>query len=133
MYVRDPPFADIGYHYVISNAFPTIQSWREKQPLPENDGHVWDGRDIDHDGDIDEEIGAHALGFNSRSLGIAFVGEHGMLTGLQIQSALRLCKDLALQYSVDYKNIIGHYETGANKTCPDLDMPHFRELLYAQD
>lgn len=131
MYERDPPFADIGYHYVISNAFPTFESWRDKKPVVENDGRMWLGRDLDHDGDVDEEKGAHALGWNSRSLGIAFVGEHGALTGLQIQSAIRKCRDLALQYEVPYTNVIGHYETGANKTCPDLDMDHFRELLNA--
>ena len=130
MFVRKPPFADIGYHYVISNPFATFESWRDKKPDMGNDGKVWPGRDIDHDGDIDEEIGAHALGWNSKSLGIAFVGEYGMITGLQLQAALRLCADLALRYEVPYVNIIGHYETGANKTCPDLNMDHFRELLH---
>ena len=130
MYVRDPPFSDIGYHYLIANPFHTFESWRDHKPVPEHDGKVHLGRDLDHDGDVDEEIGAHALGYNSRSLGIAMVGEHGMLTGLQIDAALSLCRELTHQYHVPYENVIGHYETGANKTCPDLDMPHFRELLH---
>jgi len=120
---------DIGYHYLITNPFPTFDSWREKKPIPDHDGQVCLGRDLDHDGDVDEEIGAHALGWNSKSLGIAMIGENGMLTGLQLQGALSLCRDLAHRYRVPYSNVIGHYETGANKTCPDLDMSHFRELM----
>lgn len=131
MHERNPPFSDIGYHYVITNPFPTFESWRYKRPVLGHDGKVWPGRDLDHDGDIDEEVGAHALGWNSKSLGIAFVGLNGMLTELQLKAALSLCRELTHQYQVPYDNVIGHYETGANKTCPDLDMDHFRELLRA--
>ncbi len=120
---------DIGYHYVLTNPFPTFESWKNKRPIPEHDGKIHDGRDIDHDGDIDEEIGAHAFGWNSFSLGIALVGDEGMVTGLQLQSALSLFRDLAHKYQVSFKNVIGHYETGSNKSCPCIDMDHFRRLL----
>jgi hypothetical protein len=122
-------WADVGYHYVVTNPFPTFESWKEKKPVPEHDGQVHPARDLDHDGDVDEEIGAHARGWNSHSLGIALVGDEGMVTGLQLNAALGLCKELAHKYQVPYANVIGHYETGANKTCPCIDMEHFRELL----
>lgn len=120
---------DIGYAYLITNPFPTFESWKQKRPVPEHDGQLHLGRDLDHDGDVDEEIGAHARGWNSKSIGIAMVGEHGMLTGLQLKTALSLCRDLSFRYQVPHANVFGHYETGANKTCPDLDMDHFRGLL----
>jgi N-acetylmuramoyl-L-alanine amidase len=53
----DRGWLDIGYTYVIRR-----------------NGSVEKGRDLDNDGDVDEEIGAHALGHNSHSLGICLVG-----------------------------------------------------------
>ncbi len=126
---RNPPWADIGYHYLVGNPFPTFETWKHKRPSIENDGKLFPGRDLDHDGDVDEEIGAHAIGWNGRSIGIAYVGEGGHITGAQLHEMLSLCRDLCHRYRIPFKNVIGHYETGANKTCPDLDMDHFRELL----
>ena len=50
----------IGYNYVIRRS-----------------GLVEFGRDLDQDGDIWEEIGAHVRGHNSRSLGICLIGGKG--------------------------------------------------------
>lgn len=113
---------DIGYHFVITNPFPTFDSWKEKKPVPGHDGQVHGGRPVN-------EIGAHAYGYNDKSLGVALVAENGMTTGLQVQAALKLMRELTMRYEVAYKNVIGHYETGANKTCPDVDMDYFRGLL----
>jgi hypothetical protein len=132
-HIAPPPhgrgWQDIGYAYVLTNPFPTFETWKNKTPIPSHDGQVHLGRDLDHDGDVDEEVGAHALGWNSRSIGIALVGENGMVTGLQVKHAAGLCRDLAHRFEVPYANVIGHYETGANKTCPDIEMDHFRKLL----
>ena len=72
----DPPplgrgWADIGYHYCIGNGYPTYDGYLYRRLEMDADGAIWPGRDLDRDGDVDEEFGAHALGFNSRSLGIA--------------------------------------------------------------
>jgi len=50
-------WSDIGYHYVIRR-----------------NGAVELGRDLDKDGDVDEEIGAHAYGHNATSIGICLIG-----------------------------------------------------------
>jgi hypothetical protein len=133
-HTAEPPngrgWADIGYHYILTNPFPTYETWYRKRPQIDWDGRVWPGRDIDRDGDVDEEIGAHALGFNGKSLGIALVGREGMFSSAQMRSAVSLCRDLSLKYMVPNQNIIGHNETGrTSKACPCLDMTHFRALV----
>ena len=131
----DPPpigrgFVDIAYHYIIGNPYTTYESFLYKRPTVESDGAIWPGRDLDHDGDVDEEIGAHALGFNSRSLGICFVSLDGMLTGAQVTSGLKLCTMLMARYGVPVQKVIGHTETGnTSKPCPVFDMGYFRDLL----
>lgn len=53
----DNGWRDIGYHYVIGR-----------------DGKCEKGRDLDGDGNVDEEVGAHVLGHNAHSIGICLVG-----------------------------------------------------------
>jgi len=48
---------DIGYHFLILRS-----------------GVIEDGRDLDKDGNIFEEIGAHTYRYNKNSIGIALVG-----------------------------------------------------------
>ena len=57
------------------------------------------------------------------------VGKDGQFTGRQIKSALDVCLQFLANYPIE--QVIGHCETGADKTCPDLDMDWFRELLGA--
>ena len=131
----DPPplgrgWRDIGYHYIIGNAYPTYEDYLHRRPKVETDGSIWPGRDTDHDGDIDEEIGAHALGYNSKSLGVCFVSKDGLLTGLQVRAGLGLCTMLMNRYGVPVEKVIGHTETGnTSKPCPVFDCGYFRDLL----
>ena len=128
---------DIGYHYLIGNSYPTLERFLHQRPDLENDGTIFPGRDLDHDGDVEEEIGAHVEGWNSKSLGVALVGRvrqfgenaGGGFTSAQIRSALHLIRDLCHRHEVPFSNVLGHYETGAPKSCPDLDMEFIRELL----
>lgn len=120
---------DVGYHYVVTNCFPTFSSLKYQRPVPEHDGVVWDGRDLDHDGDVDEEIGAHAYGYNSRSLGIGFIGQGGIYTSKQLLAGEDLTVRLLRQYDVSINNILGHYEAGSSKACPELDMEYIRARL----
>ena len=65
----------IGYHYVITNPYPTYNDLKKKTPQLAFNGKVCLGRDTDHDGDVDEEIGAHTLGYNTKSIGICLIGK----------------------------------------------------------
>lgn len=128
-HVGERKWKDIGYHFVIGNAFPTFGSHKNGRPDPEHDGQVLNGRDLDRDGNVEEEIGAHVEGWNHNSLGVALVGRRGVFTGAQIIAAVALCRSLCEKHGIPFLRVIGHYETGAKKTCPDLDMNWFRERL----
>lgn len=87
-------WGDIGYHYFI-----------------EPDGVVKKGR-------ADNVTGAHTIGHNHDSLGIALAGHFDLeLPTPQQEEALRsLLARLAAEYGVSKKNIVPH-RTYANKTC----------------
>lgn len=101
----DRGWAGIGYNYIIRR-----------------NGIVEKGRDLDNDGDVDEEIGAHALGHNANSIGICVVGGKAKgpthpvnFTRHQWQSLEVLCERLVK----DYPNaeVIGHSDV-SKKPCP---------------
>ncbi|NDV94346.1 hypothetical protein D0T84_05360 [Dysgonomonas sp. 521] len=92
-----------GYHYVI-----------------ELDGKIRKGRS-------EEEIGAHAFGWNKNSIGICYIGGLGKngeakdTRTLQQKSALTaLLYDLKVRYPE--AEIIGHRDTGAQKSCPCFEV-----------
>ena len=99
---KERGFAGIGYHYLIGL-----------------NGEIWKGRD-------EWEIGAHTLGENQRSIGIAYVG--GMTkdmkkakdtrTELQKKSMLKLIKELKTKYH--NAKVYGHRDF-AKKDCPSFD------------
>jgi hypothetical protein len=134
----DPPpqgrgWVDIGYHYVITNQYPTYESLKNNRPDILSDGQLCPGRDTDHDGDVEEEIGAHCVGYNDKSLGICLVGAKGEYTTKQIDRLYATCLQLMARYNIPVANVLGHYETdngkSQGKTCPDIDMPKMRETL----
>ena len=99
---RQRGFSGIGYHYLIGI-----------------NGEVWEGRPI-------EKAGAHTEGYNSMSIGIAYVG--GMdsqmknpkdtRTQAQKESILRLLKELVIKFPK--AEIYGHRDF-AKKACPSFD------------
>jgi len=105
-------FSDVGYHFLI---------WR--------DGTVAAGRAI-------QLQGAHARGYNHRSLGIALVGHHDRepLTDAARDALVDLAVTLAHTYGVASADIIGHREVYDRmgdrrlKTCPGtrVDMDDLR-------
>lgn len=123
----------IGYHYVITNPYPTYNDLKKKTPQLAFNGKVCLGRDTDHDGDVDEEIGAHTLGYNTKSIGICLIGKKGVYTDAQILSVIALCTRLCIKYNIPVANVIGHYESASGKaegkTCPDMEMNEFRRKL----
>ena len=92
---------DIGYHFVI-----------------DLDGTIEKGRPI-------EQIGAHCLGHNSRSVGVCYVGglRHGKpddtRTEEQKKALRKIVSELRRKYGV--LEVHGHCEY-ANKKCPCFDV-----------
>jgi len=117
---------DIGYHFVIGNGRP-----RPDLFVPSLDGTVEVGRFLDGDPLItDNEVGAHALGYNDSSIGVCLIGKNAF-TAAQIGSLLHLLHDLRKRFSIENGAVLGHYETplAGGKTCPNIDMSHVRYLL----
>ena len=111
-------FKKIGYHFVILNGKETSNSFDENK-----DGIIEIGRK-------ESETGAHALGYNSNSIGICMIGKD-KFTYKQFESLRKLIKYLQNKYSIPTENVIGHYETpkANGKTCPNFDMVEFRKTL----
>jgi len=108
----------IGYHYVITNG--AQNSCRPYKGS--DDGIIQDGRNV-------EKQGAHVRGHNSDSIGICLIGKHHF-TGKQMFYALpALLNFLFNTYKLDSDNIFGHNEFNPEKTCPNFNVNHLRNLL----
>jgi N-acetyl-anhydromuramyl-L-alanine amidase AmpD len=100
---------DIGYHFVIRR-----------------DGTLETGRDLDKDGDIFEEVGAHTVGYNGASIAICMVGGKGddgkaennftLKQFETLESTLRFIKSVYPKATTH-----GHREF-AQKECPSFDV-----------
>lgn len=106
-YHRSLGWADIGYHYVI---YP--------------DGSTHPGRPV-------ELSGAHTIGHNAHSIGIAYVGgldsdgqPADTRTPNQRVTLLQLVKDLMEEHNI--AKIHGHCEFAA-KACPCFDVQRWRK------
>lgn len=103
-------WSDIGYHFVIRR-----------------DATIETGRDLDHDGDIYEEVGAHVEGWNKNSIGICMVGGKGddgkpedNFTPAQYDSLESLLRVIKADYPK--ATIHGHREFNSGKQCPSFDV-----------
>lgn len=102
---------DIGYNFVIKR-----------------DGTVQNGRDLDKDGDVFEEIGAHVAGFNGRSIGVCLVGgmsytgkPENNFTKEQFDALEKLLYVLTRRYPG--VKVYGHRDfPGVSKQCPCFDV-----------
>lgn len=99
-------WSGIGYHFVVLE-----------------DGTIQKGRWIDN-------IGAHARGFNSKSIGICRIGNVNDTTPRQMKSLLKLTRLLQEQYNIKTEQVCGHKELlNVSKLCPGMDMYIFRREL----
>lgn len=111
-------WSDIGYHYGIELVGARYE--------------ILKGR-------MDNEVGAHCIGFNDDSIGICMVGNFDQQGPSQEQQdvALKLCRSLMAIYSITPQSVLGHWETYAlrdqpvQKSCPGnrFSMPEFRRKL----
>lgn len=114
--VNNPPFltaldhmsrgwGDIGYHAVVGGDQFLVR-----------DGHVYVGRSV-------LEAGAHTLGFNRNSLGIAVNGnfEKNKPTTAQLQASARITRACSVIYC--QPAIVGHKELDSSTVCPGKYFP----------
>lgn len=100
-------WSDIGYHWIVRR-----------------DGRVEQGRPEDRSG-------AHAVGYNSDSIGVVWIGEKQI--GIkQRQQLLRVLRGLCKEYGISVVDVVGHCELpGVKKSCPVIDMNLLRgDLLF---
>ena len=106
-HVNERGWRDIGYHKVIKR-----------------NGDVEDGRDV-------RDSGAHAAGYNSKSVGVCMVGgmaeDNSAENNFTAQQWTALL-DLVKQIKVDYPeaNVIGHNEI-SEKECPSFDVQQWKK------
>lgn len=114
-----PSGLHIGYHFVVLNGRrKTSKVYAENE-----DGLVDTGRPI-------PEVGAHAVGANSDSIGVCLIGQDGKYTIRQLHAAAALVAGLCRDHNVALEDVIGHCDVpGTTKTCPDLDMIDFRKMV----
>jgi len=113
-----------------------IDEWHRKRGFREAGYHYF----INYDGEIEKgrdewERGAHCIdrGMNSKSIGICLEG-HGdkeEWTDMQTQMFNALARREMEEYGIPSRRVLGHRETGANKSCPGklVDMDKVRNRL----
>ncbi len=106
---RAPPrnWNSIGYHYVVRR-----------------NGTIETGR-------FEHEVGAHAEGYNTHSIGVCWVGRDSP-GDHQFDVLFALLRDLMARYGVLCNRVFGHHELNPGKTCPNLDMIDMRAKLGVQ-
>lgn len=143
---------DVAYHRSVRNGWDAKGLY-----VASHVGLVEMGRDLDHDGDVDEEIGAHAEGFNSTSIGVCLIGPP--IYDEQIAKAVELVASLCTEFHLDPAlpasgfvarqakklglppplQVSGHREIPdvhrpglyVPKECPTIDMDRFRAAVAA--
>jgi len=90
-------------------------------------------------GRMDNEVGAHCIGFNENSLGICLVGNFDAAPppAAQVDLLRKLCRSLMEIYGIKADGVLGHRETytlrgvPVEKTCPgsSFSMIDFRNSL----
>ena len=103
---KERGFNSIGYHWVIKR-----------------DGTLERGRSED-------KIGAHVVGWNTKSIGVCLIGGasragrgEANFTSDQMAALDGLLKALRSRYPD--AEVIGHRDTGANKDCPSFNVAHW--------
>lgn len=113
-HVEGNGWSDIGYHYVIRR-----------------DGRIELGRDLDGDGDVEDEQGAHVYGHNRGTLGICMVGGKPdcNYTAAQWRSLAWLVRDILGRHGLTPADVYGHRDFDDGKTCPQFDAPAWAQTL----
>jgi len=115
---KERGWSGIGYHALVYNGRTA-----PRECNPDLDGAIFPGRP-------EEEIGAHAYGYNKYSLGICYVGgPSSPCTDAQWGSLIAKVAEWCAQYGVPWQSVRGHAELDPAKSCPCLDMDAFRSAV----
>ena len=123
---RKRGFREIGYHGVILNGCRTPGRYDG-----DDDGLIEAGRSLDHDTWLEEnEVGAHALGFNSDTIAYCLIGgadgSKAAFTKSQYYSTILVAA--YWKSIIPGIEIVGHNELpGVAKACPVINMDLFRD------
>ncbi len=101
-------FSRIGYHAVVLNGYV----FGSRQYAGVFDGQAQPGRPAG-------TPGAHALGYNSNSLGVCMIGRDNFSLN-QLFVTRRVIQDWMRLYDIPIERVIGHYEVARSKTCPNI-------------
>lgn len=118
-------WSDIGYNWVILNGLLVPETKAQKKLYMHLlDGMIEVGRRIDGDSYlVGAEVGAHALGYNDKSLGVCLIGVKNFTKG-QFWSLARLSEQIQKIWEVPSNMFLGHYDV-AMKSCPNFDVQRF--------
>lgn len=118
-------WSKIGYAGVILNG------WVKSDFYDMASDGAWEwGRAVDSDQWLEpDEVGAHALGLNSTTIGVCLIGKH-QFTKAQFEEAKYRINAMLHQWGLNSSDVLGHYQVDhAGKTCPNIDMEIFRQFL----
>ncbi len=119
----------IGYHYVILNGY-----LGPKMLNKTFDGHIETGRPLDDDHHLETwEMGAHVKGHNTASVGICMIGKSGEFTIAQLNSLVKLIKNIKSQYESEYEvELYMHSDLDDNKPfCPGINKSDWMKIKNA--
>ena len=117
---REKGWQGIGYHYVITNCYPTEESLLDRKPDFMSDGMLETGREIKYQG-------AHVKGFNAYTIGICLVGRN-TFTSRQLL-CLKSQVEFLRKFLKRELNVVCHYELDPGKTCPNINGDWLRKFL----
>jgi N-acetylmuramoyl-L-alanine amidase. len=122
---KNPPWKKIGYMGVILNGYVRPNEYWEIC-----DGSWEWGRAVDKDQWLEpDEVGAHALGLNSTTVGICLIGKE-KFSFRQLLAARQYVNHFRELWKLTVADVVGHYEVDhAGKTCPNINMNTFRSFL----
>jgi hypothetical protein len=94
----------------------------------DRDGKVVNGRDLDSDGDVYEEVGAGAKGWNRNAIHLCLIGGFGSSSTDEFMDNYTLSQDRVLRHEIELifawlgrkVKVIGHNDVAA-KACPGFD------------
>lgn len=106
-----------------------VDNWHRARGFDKVGYHKYIRRDgLIEDGRHYSEIGAHAKGYNTGSIGICYEGTY-FPTLTQLNSLIELYREIHKRFGIDYKSWYGHNDFTDLKKCPGFKIEVLRQIL----